>query len=50
LIDAGIDICYIRKKWDLHVKKVLNISLNDNLTIVEETVSYLKITEKVCNF
>jgi 2-isopropylmalate synthase len=29
------------KTWDLHVKEVLKISLDENLKIIEDTVSYL---------
>lgn len=30
------------KSWDLHVKKILKISLEDNLKIIKSTISYLK--------
>lgn len=30
------------KSWDIHVEKVLKISLDDNLKIVEDTIAYLK--------
>lgn len=30
------------KTWDLHVKEALNINLEDNLTLIRESVSYLK--------
>ena len=51
LIDAGIDTLVIfGKTWDLHVKKVLNISLEENLTIVEQTISYLKSLGKYVIF
>lgn len=30
------------KSWDLHVRDVLKISLDENLTLIEDSVSYLK--------
>jgi 2-isopropylmalate synthase len=35
-------ICIFGKSWDLHVKQALNISLEENLKLVEDSISYLK--------
>jgi 2-isopropylmalate synthase len=34
------------KSWDLHVSKILNISLEDNLTMIEDTMAYLRSRER----
>ncbi|HOD93661.1 MAG TPA: citramalate synthase [Clostridia bacterium] len=51
LVDSGVDTLVIfGKTWDLHVKKVLNITLEENLIIVEKTISYLKSLGKYVIF
>lgn len=51
LLSAGTEtIVIFGKSWDLHVEKVLNISLEDNLKIVEDTISYLKSEGKYVIF
>jgi len=35
-------ITIVAKTWDFHVTHALNISLNDNLTLVYDTIAYLK--------
>jgi len=43
LIDAGTPVVAIfGKSWDLHVHRALGISLEENLTLISETVAYLK--------
>ena len=43
LIDAGTPcITIFGKSWDLHVSRALGITENENLTIIAETVRYLK--------
>jgi 2-isopropylmalate synthase len=43
LIDAGTPVITIfGKSWDLHVSRALGITENENLTIITETVRYLK--------
>lgn len=43
LISAGTDVVAIfGKSWDLHATEILRISLEDNLKIVNDTISYLK--------
>ncbi len=43
LIAAGTEwICIFGKTWDLHVEKALQVSLEENLRIVEESVRHLK--------
>ena len=42
ILEAGTRVVTIfGKTWDLHVRDVLKISLDDNLRIVEDTVSFL---------
>ncbi len=42
LIEADTEIVTIfGKSWDFHVKEVLRISLDDNLRLIEESVSFL---------
>jgi|TARA_B100000315_G_C14582171_1_gene591061 2-isopropylmalate synthase len=36
------NICIFGKSWDLHVKDALRISLEDNLDLIKNSVSYLK--------
>ncbi|OQC00740.1 MAG: 2-isopropylmalate synthase [Firmicutes bacterium ADurb.Bin099] len=51
LINTGLDTLVIfGKAWDLHVEKVLNISKAENLKIVEQTISYLKLLGKYIIF
>jgi len=43
LVNSKADILTIfAKTWDFHVKTALNISLDDNLKLIEDTISYLK--------
>ena len=43
LIEANTPVVAIfGKTWDLHVKRALNISEEENLTLISDTVSYLK--------
>lgn len=43
LLDSEVEIITIfGKTWDFHVKEALKISLNENLDIIHDTVSYLK--------
>jgi 2-isopropylmalate synthase len=43
LVRSGAPVATIfGKTWDLHVSKVLRVSLQENLDIIAETVSYLK--------
>ena len=43
LIDAGTPVVSIfGKSWDFHVSRALGITENENLTIIGETVRYLK--------
>jgi 2-isopropylmalate synthase len=43
LLDAGTPVITIfGKSWDLHVFRALGITENENLTIIAETVRYLK--------
>lgn len=42
LIESGAQICTIfGKTWTLHVTEVLRTTLDDNLAMIEDTVSYL---------
>jgi 2-isopropylmalate synthase len=43
LVDAGTPVVTIfGKSWDLHVHRALNISENENLQLITDTVKYLK--------
>jgi 2-isopropylmalate synthase len=43
LVNSGAGFfCIVGKTWDFHVKEALNISLEENLSAIEESVSYLK--------
>lgn len=43
LAESGADgACVFGKSWDLHVTKALGISLEDNLALVKDTISWLK--------
>ncbi len=42
LLDSGVEVVTIfGKTWDLHVKDVLGISLEENLKMIEDSVTYL---------
>lgn len=42
IIGAGTQVVTIfGKTWDLHIEEVLRVSLDDNLKLIEDTVSYL---------
>jgi 2-isopropylmalate synthase len=43
LVEAGTPVVSIfGKSWDLHVNRALNISEDENLSLISETVAYLK--------
>jgi 2-isopropylmalate synthase len=43
LVEAGTPVvCIFGKSWDLHVKRALGISEEENLALISETVQYLK--------
>ncbi len=47
LLDSNTPVCTIfGKTWTLHVKEVLQTTLEDNLRIVEQSVAYLKVNGK----
>lgn len=47
LLKADTEIVTIfGKSWDLHVKEVFKITLDDNLKMIEETIAYLKSKER----
>lgn len=42
IIDAGVDVITIfGKSWDLHVKEVLKISLEENLDLISDSIKFL---------
>src|SRR5580704_16687411 len=44
LIEAGTPVvCVFGKTWELHVRKALGISEEENLTLISDTVRYLKM-------
>ncbi len=43
LLESGADaVCIFGKSWDIHVTKALGISLQENLSLVRESVAFLK--------
>lgn len=43
LLDTGAEVCTIfGKAWDLHVTTVLKTTLEDNLSIIEDSIRFLK--------
>jgi 2-isopropylmalate synthase len=51
LLRSGCDVCTIfGKSWDLHVKDVLKVSLDENLKMISSTISYLKSKHKTVFF
>jgi 2-isopropylmalate synthase len=47
LLDSQTPVCTIfGKTWTLHVKEVLQTTLEDNLRIIEQSVAYLKSNDK----
>lgn len=42
LVESGVHLCTLfGKSWTLHVTEVLRIGLDDNLRMIEDTISYL---------
>jgi len=51
LIRSGCAVCTVfGKAWDLHVRDVLKVSLDENLRMISDTVSYLKSRKKAVFF
>ncbi|MBI2758488.1 MAG: citramalate synthase [Chloroflexi bacterium] len=47
LLDSHTPVCTIfGKTWTLHVKEVLQTTLEDNLRIIEQSIAYLKANNK----
>src|SRR6202140_3311973 len=47
LVEAGTPVVSIfGKTWDLHVKRALGITLEENLKLISETVKYVKDRDK----
>lgn len=43
LLNSGAkSICIVGKSWDFHVTEALKISLEDNLAMISESISYIK--------
>lgn len=43
LLRSGCKVCTIfGKSWDLHVKDVLRVSLDENIEMIRDTITYLK--------
>ncbi|MDR2951964.1 MAG: citramalate synthase, partial [Treponema sp.] len=43
LLDAGTEgVVFFGKSWDLHVKEVLRVELEENLAMISETATFLK--------
>jgi len=51
LLKSGCSVITVfGKTWDLHVKEVLKTSLDENLNMIKDTVSYLKKKKKTVFF
>lgn len=51
LISAGTDVvCIFGKSWDFHATDILHVSLEENLLMIKETISYLKDAGKEVMF
>lgn len=51
LINAGTDVvCIFGKSWDFHATNILHVTLEENLLMIEETISYLKKNGKEVMF
>jgi 2-isopropylmalate synthase len=47
LLGSGTEVvCIFGKSWDLHVKVALGVSLEKNLELIEDSISYLKKKQK----
>ena len=43
LLKSGCSVCTVfGKSWDLHVRDILKVSLDENLDMISDTISYLK--------
>ncbi len=51
LVNSGTDVIVIfGKSWDLHVRDVLRISLEENLRLIEDSIKFLKSKGKTVFF
>ena len=51
LVNSGVKVITVfGKSWDLHVKDVLKVSLEENLEMIKDTVSFLKSKRKTVFF
>lgn len=51
LVDSGVKhITIFGKSWDLHVKDILKVSLDENLKMIADTIRYLKKKKKMVFF
>ena len=47
LLDSGTPVAAIfGKSWDLHVKKIMSNTLSENLSMIQESVAFLKAAER----
>lgn len=47
LIDSGTaSVTIFGKSWDLHVEQVMHINLETNLSMIRETIAYLKTYDR----
>ena len=41
VLNSGVDtVCLVGKTWDFHVKNALKVSLEQNIEMINDTVSY----------
>jgi 2-isopropylmalate synthase len=51
LLESGADaVCIFGKSWDFHVTEILNATLEENLEMIRDTVSFLKSCGKEVMF
>jgi 2-isopropylmalate synthase len=51
LLRSGCSVCTVfGKSWDLHARDILKVSLDENLDMIKDTVSYLKSKKKTVFF
>lgn len=47
LLEAGTDyVCIFGKSWDFHVTEIINTSLEENISMIEDTILYLRSKNK----
>jgi len=51
LLKSGCSVCTVfGKSWDLHARDILKVSLEENLSMISDTIGYLKSKKKTVFF